>query len=161
VGEGGHFIDTASWWFEADPVDVSARVIGTDPDNLCATLTYPGGSIATIAYLTAGDANYPKEFIEVFGQGKAARLDNFRKAEVWYGGRRQQRRRLSIDKGQRDELDAFVRAVKTGGEMPIAVSSLLATTTATLEVAGALGRRLEITGSESPQIDESRSCGLQ
>jgi predicted dehydrogenase/threonine dehydrogenase-like Zn-dependent dehydrogenase len=161
VGEGGHFIDTASWWFEADPVDVSARVIGPDPDNLCATLTYPGGSIATIAYLTAGDANYPKEFIEVFGQGKAARLDNFRKAEVWYGGRRQQRRRLSIDKGQRDELDAFVRAVKTGGEMPIAVSSLLATTTATLEVAGALGRRLEITGSESPQIDESRSCGLQ
>jgi predicted dehydrogenase/threonine dehydrogenase-like Zn-dependent dehydrogenase len=162
VGEGGHFIDTASWWFEADPVDVSARVVGSDPDNLCATLTYPGGSIATIAYLTAGDPNYPKEFIEIFGQGRAARLDNFRKAEVWYNGHRHQRRRMSIDKGQRDQLDAFIRAIKTGGAMPISLSSLLATTTATLEVAGALGRqRLEGKGSGSPEMGSSPSCGLQ
>jgi predicted dehydrogenase/threonine dehydrogenase-like Zn-dependent dehydrogenase len=164
VGEGGHFIDTASWWFEADPVDVAARVVGSDPDNLCATLTYPGGSIATIAYLTAGDPSYPKELLEVFGQGRAARLDNFRKAEVWYEGRRQQRRRMSIDKGQRDELDAFVQAVKTGGAMPIAASCLLATTTATLKVAGALGQqRLEVAGGriEGSASHSSPSYGPQ
>jgi predicted dehydrogenase/threonine dehydrogenase-like Zn-dependent dehydrogenase len=160
VGEGGHFIDTASWWFDADPVEVSVRVIGSDPDNLCATLTYPGGSIATIAYLTAGDPSYPKEVIEVFGQGRVARLDNFRKVEVWHDGRRQQRRRMSIDKGQRDQLDAFVRAVKTGGVMPIAVSSLRATTTATLEVAGALERQpFQVEGSGSSELNSSLARG--
>ena len=72
-----------------------------DPDNLIALLTYPDGSIAKIAYVTTGDPRYPKEVLEVFGDGKVARMDNFKRTEVWRGGRRRTTRRAGVDKGQK------------------------------------------------------------
>jgi hypothetical protein len=61
-----------------------------------------------------------------------ARLLNFQQTELWRGGKRQsQRTRTGIDKGQAQELDAFVRAVAEAGPMPIPLASLLATTRAT------------------------------
>src|SRR3546814_2141514 len=36
VGEGGHFIDTLSWWLGADPVEAHAVATPDDPDNLIA-----------------------------------------------------------------------------------------------------------------------------
>ncbi len=133
VGEGCHFIDTASWWLGADPLEVMARSSGADPDDLVCTLTYPGGSIATIRYTTGGNPRYPKEVLQVSGQGRVARLHNFQRTDLWQGGRRRvERAWRGVDKGQRHELRAFVGAVSSGGPMPIAFFSLLATTTATL-----------------------------
>ena len=61
------------------------------------------------------------------------------------GGRRQVRRsRSGIDKGQRQELDAFVRAVAEARAMPTPLVSLAATTLATFAAQRSLGsRRLE------------------
>ena len=112
AGEGGHFIDTVSWWLGADPVTAQAVATPGDPDNLMALLTYPDGSVAKIAYVTSGDPKYPKEVLEAFGDGKVARLDNFRSTELWRGGRRK-RTRAALDKGQKHALEAFVRAVTT------------------------------------------------
>ena len=119
AGEGGHFIDTVSWWLGADPVTVQAVATPGAPDNLVALLTYPDGSVANIAYLTTGDARYPKEVLEVFGDGKVARMDNFKRSEIWRGGRCK-KARARFDKGQKHALDAFIRAVKTGASMPVA-----------------------------------------
>ena len=133
TGEGGHFIDTISWWLGAEPVSAQGVATPCDPDNLVALLTYPDGSVAKIAYVTNGDPKYPKEVLEAFGDGKVARMDNFRRTELWRGGKRT-RARSSLDKGQRHGLEAFVRAVKTGGRMPVTLSSLIATTGCTLAV---------------------------
>ena len=140
VGEGCHFVDTASWWLGADPVEVMATSTAKDPDDVVCTLTYPDGSVATIAYLTGGDGAYPKEILQVFGGGRVAKLHNFERAELWRGGRR----RLEwawrgIDKGQRQELGAFIRAVTTGGPMPIGLRSLMATTATTLAAQRSVG----------------------
>jgi len=133
AGEGGHFIDTISWWLGADPVSAHAVATPGDLDNLLALLTYPDGSVAKIAYVTRGDPQYPKEVLEAFGDGKVARMDNFRRTELWRGGRRK-RARAALDKGQRHALEAFVQAVKTGADMPVTLPSLLATTACTLAV---------------------------
>jgi predicted dehydrogenase/threonine dehydrogenase-like Zn-dependent dehydrogenase len=133
AGEGGHFIDTISWWLGADPVTAQAVATPGDPDNLLALLTYPDGSVAKIAYVTKGDPRYPKEILEAFGDGRVARMDNFRRTEFWQGGRRK-RARTGLDKGQRHALEAFVRAVRTGADMPVALDSLIATTACTLAV---------------------------
>src|SRR5262249_55712174 len=69
AGEGGHFIDTVSWWLEADPVNVMTTLARGDQNNLVATLSYPDGSIAVVSYMTEGDATAPKERIEIFGEG--------------------------------------------------------------------------------------------
>ena len=46
VGEGGHFIDTISWWLGSEPVEAYAAATPGDADNLITTLTYADGSIA-------------------------------------------------------------------------------------------------------------------
>ena len=110
VGEGCYFVDTVSWWLDQDPVAVFAAATG-DPDDTASTLLYPDGSVATIAYQTGGDSRAPKELRGHRG-AQLARLDNFQRTELWRGGRRHVRRsRTGVDKGQKQELDAFVRAV--------------------------------------------------
>jgi predicted dehydrogenase/threonine dehydrogenase-like Zn-dependent dehydrogenase len=145
VGEGGHFIDTASWWLGSDPVEVFATATPGDADDAVLTLAYPGGSIASISYLTRGDSRYPKEVLQVFGQQQVARLQNFQAWELWQGGRRRAKRsRTGIDKGQKREVDAFVRAVASGDAMPIGLASLLATTSATFAASRSIvSRKIE------------------
>jgi predicted dehydrogenase len=136
VGEGCHFIDTVSWWLGADPVEVTAAHAGDDSDNVVVTLRYPDGSLGVVSYLTAGDARYPKEVMEVFGQGAVAKLDNFARTELWRNGKARTQRALGgVDKGQKQELAAFVEAVRAGAPMPVPLASLMATSHATLAAA--------------------------
>ena len=133
VGEGGHFIDTVSWWMGTEPTEVTTARTPDDADNLIVTLRYPDGSTGVVTYVTGGDPRYPKELLEVFGQGTVAKLDNFARSEIWRGGKSKSQRSIgTIDKGQRNELASFIGAVKTGGPMPISLPSLLATTYATI-----------------------------
>ncbi|MEJ0024605.1 MAG: bi-domain-containing oxidoreductase [Rhizomicrobium sp.] len=132
AGEGGHFVDTLSWWMGADPVSVTNYAGIGDPDDVVATYTYPDHSVAVISYLTGGASNYPKELIEVSGESRNAVLHNFESFSVWKGGKIVRGKAGAIDKGQKNEVEAFVAAVKSGGPMPIAFESLVATTHFTL-----------------------------
>ena len=151
VGEGCHFVDTISWWLDQDPIAVFAAATG-DPDDTASTLLYPDGSVATIAYQTGGDSRAPKESFQVIGGGQLARLHNFQRTELWRGGRRHVRRsRTGIAKGQKQELDAFVRAVAEARAMPIPLESLAATTLATFAARRSLAsRRLEAVAGDGP-----------
>jgi predicted dehydrogenase/threonine dehydrogenase-like Zn-dependent dehydrogenase len=138
VGEGGHFIDTLSWWAGSLPEEVYAAV-GPEPDDVQATLRFQNGSTGTITYVTGGNARYPKETIEAAGGGRSARFSNFRQATVWSGRQRTRlRSRGTQDKGQQHEIACFVDAVRTGAPMPISLDSLVATTRATLAVSESL-----------------------
>ena len=132
-GEGGHFIDTLSWWLGAHPQEIHA-VGDADAGDALVSLRFADGSIGSIAYATNGNPRYPKETLEVSAGGCIARLDNFRRATVWAGRRRHARRAIAIDKGQRPQLEHFLYAVRSGGPLPIPLASLVATTRATLAV---------------------------
>jgi predicted dehydrogenase/threonine dehydrogenase-like Zn-dependent dehydrogenase len=134
TGEGGHFIDTLSWWVSSLPDEVYA-VQGPEKDDVQATVRFKNGSSGTITYVTGGNPRYQKETFDAAAGGRSARLDNFRQAAIWAGRHRSiTRSRGGPDKGQRAELDHFVQACRTGGPMPIPVESLVATTRATLAV---------------------------
>jgi predicted dehydrogenase/threonine dehydrogenase-like Zn-dependent dehydrogenase len=138
TGEGGHFIDTLSWWAGSLPQEVYA-VKGADKGDVQATFRFASGATGTIAYLTGGNVRFPKETLDVTGGGRSARLDNFRSATVWSGrGKATTKARGGQDKGQRSEMEQFVEAVRGGGPMPISLDSLLATTRATIAVAESL-----------------------
>ncbi len=135
VGEGGHFVDTMSWWIGSDPVEFTTMAAG-GPDEVQVNLRYSDGSLATITYLTSAHRRFPKETFEVSSGGRTARLDNFRRTTVWAGPRARVRRHLGPpDKGQSAEIGAFLEAVRAGGPMPISLDSLAVTTRATLVVA--------------------------
>ncbi|MFD9908484.1 Gfo/Idh/MocA family oxidoreductase, partial [Streptomyces sp. NPDC059063] len=139
AGEGGHFIDTASWLLGADPVSVYATATPGNED-LQVVLRYPDGSTATISYVTTGAPAFPKETLDLIADGKVLRLDDFVRASVFTDGGAGPKKWVSSrlpkarDKGQNAELAAFVKAVRTGGPMPVPLESLAATTAATLAV---------------------------
>lgn len=140
AGEGGHFIDTASWLLAADPVSVHAAG-PPGGEHLRVLLRYPDDSTAGIDYVTAGPSGFPKETLDLVADGKVLRLDDFVRAAVYEGRRRRwvgSRLPRTRDKGQRAELEAFLTAVRTGGPMPVPLQSLVATTAATLAVRTAL-----------------------
>ena len=138
AGEGGHFIDTLSWWTGSLPAEVYA-LSGPEKGDVHATVRFQNGSTGTINYITGGNSRYPKETLDAAGAGRSARLDNFRKATVWTGRRQSaMKSRGGPDKGQQAELVKFVEACLTGGPMPIPVDSLLATTRATIAVGESL-----------------------
>lgn len=150
AGEGGHFIDTASWLLDADPVSVYA-VATSGNDDLQVVLRYPDGSTATISYVTTGAAAFPKETLDLIADGKVLRLDDFVRASVFADGGVGRKRWVSSrlpkarDKGQNAELAAFVRAVRSGGPMPVPLESLVATTAATLAVRAGLAGGAPVT----------------
>ncbi|MFD8734476.1 bi-domain-containing oxidoreductase [Streptomyces sp. NPDC059618] len=145
AGEGGHFVDTASWLLDADPVSVYA-VAPSGNEDLQIVLGYPDGSTATISYVTTGAPGFPKETLDLVADGKVLRLDDFVRASV-YGRKRWVSSRLpkARDKGQSAELAAFVKAVRTGGPMPVPLESLVATTAATLAVQAGLAAGTPVT----------------
>ena len=145
AGEGGHFIDTASWLLDADPVSVYA-VAPSGNEDLQVVLRYPDGSTATISYVTTGAASFPKETLDLVADGKVLRLDDFVRASV-YGRKKWVSSRLpkARDKGQNAELAAFIKAVRTGGPMPVPLQSLVATTAATLAVQAGLAGGAPVT----------------
>jgi predicted dehydrogenase len=138
VGEGGHFIDTLTWWADSLVEEVYA-VRGPEKGDVQATFRFANGASGTIAYLTGGSARFPKETMDVTGGGRSARLDNFKTASVWSGrGKSTIKARGGQDKGQQAEMARFVEAVAAGAPMPVSVDSLLATTRATIAVGESL-----------------------
>ncbi len=134
TGEGGHFIDTLSWWAGSPPAEVYA-IQGPEKDDVHVTVRFQNGSSGVITYATGGNPRFPKETLDAAAGGRSARLDNFRKATVWAGRRASvTRARGGQDKGQRAELAQFVKASLTGAVMPIPLESLVSVSRATIAV---------------------------
>ena len=138
VGEGCHFFDLACALAGARPVTVMTRALhGERSDllpsaNFVSLVSFENGSVASITYSAQGSPRLPKEFLEVFGENGAARLDDFRRAE-WYGVERVLQEKLrEQDKGQAALVDAFCRSIREGQPPPISFEDLLYTSVLTL-----------------------------
>jgi predicted dehydrogenase len=139
AGEGGHFIDALSALVGHHPVETYAT--GTE-GNVHATLRFADESVATVSYVTDGSSRFPKESLDLVGDGRNGRLDNFQRVTVWSAKGKSGHRALSgQDKGQRAQLEHFIHAVRTGSTMPIPLRSLVATNRATLAIESSLSSR--------------------
>jgi len=136
IGEACHFIDFVQFMTGEMPIRVSAQAVpraadsGTVDDSSILTITLSGGSIATIIYTAGGDSSVPKERVEIFCDHSVATIDDFRK-----GSFVRDRKSVSLgknlqDKGHAAEIEAFFGAIRTGGNSPIGIESLVATTLA-------------------------------
>jgi predicted dehydrogenase len=133
------------------PVEVEARTLPNSGrysnDNVVCSLNFADGSLGTITYLANGDKSFSKERLEVFGGGRVAALDDFRRLELIRGGSKKVRRsRFRPDKGHRNELHAFVSAIQTGGTSPTPLHEIVATMMATfaLEESRSLGQPVAV-----------------
>jgi predicted dehydrogenase len=136
IGEACHFVDLLTFLTRSTPVRVFAAPLANDgrynEDNLHITLQFENGSVGTITYLANGDKSIPKERVEVFAAGSIAILDDFRTLELTRDAKRDRMTsKLRQDKGHRGEWEAFVDAIRTGTQSPIAFREIVATTLTT------------------------------
>ncbi|MGA9531617.1 MAG: bi-domain-containing oxidoreductase [Anaerolineales bacterium] len=134
IGEACHFIDALTYLCGSIPTQVTAQGVSGDQahQNVALTLQFADGSLGTINYVAGGDPSLGKERVEVFGGGRSAVMDDFRRLSTWAGGRRRvQRAWLRQDKGHRELWAAFVEAAADGGSAPIPYEQLFAVTAAT------------------------------
>lgn len=138
IGEACHFVDLIQFLADDELVQVFAHALGGSTaalqDTVAINLRYRGGTIASINYFSTGDKSHSKEMIEVYGGGGIAVLDDYRLLTLSRNGRKKKIKRVSQEKGFDQEIAAFLTAVKTAGDAPIPMSSLVSTTRVTFAV---------------------------
>lgn len=146
IGEICHMIDLLQFFTGSLPVRVFAECIGSDnsrvknDDNVIITIRFQNGSIGTITYVAEGDKSLAKERVELFGGGKAGIIHDFRSGEVFHNNKPKQ---LKLDgKGHKQEVEAFLNAVKNGGESPISFESIYYTTLTSFKILDSLSSGL-------------------
>ena len=151
LGEVCHFVDFISFLAGSFAIEVETRNLASSGrysnDNVVCSLRLADGSLGTISYFANGDRAFSKERIEVFGGGRVAVLDDFRRLElVGNGKRRVFRSHLRQDKGHRAEMQAFISAIQSRAEPPIPFCDIANTTLATfaLEESRCLGRPVPV-----------------
>jgi predicted dehydrogenase/threonine dehydrogenase-like Zn-dependent dehydrogenase len=125
LGEVCHFVDLFVFLFACQPVSVNVQSTNLQDaarpaeDNAIYTVCFASGSVAQIIYTAEGDSSVGKERLEIIGNGGIATLDNFRRLDIVQNGRKRTWRTLFPDKGHRAALTAFLKAARSGSEMPI------------------------------------------
>ena len=130
LGEACHFIDLLRCLAGCAAKEVhSAR---QSSDTVTITVTYEDGSIGTVHYFATGHKSLPKERLEVFADGRALVLDNFRTLQG-YGWPRFRKMKLWRQRKGADEMAAaFVGAIRNGSSSPIPFDELLEVSRTTL-----------------------------
>jgi len=122
-GEACHIYDLFTYLTDSRVSAVEAQALAPATgyygrsDNFVATLRFADGSVATLTYTALGPRDYPKEQLEVFVDGKALALEDYRRLRV-AGARRGGMSSRLPEKGHRHQLLAFARTVREGGEWP-------------------------------------------
>jgi predicted dehydrogenase len=147
LGEVCHFVDYLSHLAGGPPTRVFATALrdalGLD-DNVSVSLDFPSGGVGTVHYFANGSKALPKEYVEVYGHGVTAVLDDYRELTVYGRGKPKKTRLLTQDKGQKDEVIAFVTAAG-GGPAPILLEQILGTSRATFAVLDSLQEGVAIS----------------
>ncbi len=135
IGEGCHFIDLITFLVGAAPVSVTAHALPDNGkyrmDNVSMTFTFPDGSIGVVDYLASGDKSFQKERVEVFCAGQIAVLDDYRSLTIVKDGKRSVEKLSAQDKGWKNEMQVFARAIREGGTPPIPYDQLIGVTQST------------------------------
>ncbi|MGE5483294.1 MAG: bi-domain-containing oxidoreductase, partial [Bacteroidota bacterium] len=150
IGEVCHFVDFLQYLCGARPESVYALAAAQEgcsvpEDNLSITIKFEDGSIGTIAYFSTGDKAIPKEYIEVYGEGKTFIIEDFRRARFARAGSVRNISGRGQDKGQKAELMAFVEAVLGQRSAPIVLEELVCTTLTTFRILDSIRERREVS----------------
>ncbi|HMU71392.1 MAG TPA: bi-domain-containing oxidoreductase [Ferruginibacter sp.] len=138
IGEMCHFIDLMQFFTGSEPVRVFAECISTSndkitpADNISIVVKFKDGSVGNLTYLANGDKGMPKELIEVFGGSRIGVINDFRDGLIYKSGKTVKLK--SSGKGHKEEVDAFIGALKAGQESPISFRSICLTTLTTFKI---------------------------
>ena len=149
IGEMCHFIDLMQYFTDSEPIKVYAECINIANDKMKADDTisiivkFKNGSVGNLNYLANGSKSLPKEMIEIFGGGIIGRINDFRSGELHQGSKITKLK--SSSKGHKQEVEAFLTAIKEGKLSPISFESIRLTTETTFKIIDSLNTGLPQT----------------
>jgi predicted dehydrogenase/threonine dehydrogenase-like Zn-dependent dehydrogenase len=119
IGEGCHFIDLAMYLVGHPIASISAVMFGPQAgdirdDKMSINTSFADGSIATVHYWANGPKSYPKETVEIFTEGRALIIENWRRLRG-YDFRGVPRMNVRKDKGHQATVAEFLERVAAGG----------------------------------------------
>lgn len=138
IGEMCHFIDLMQYFTSSEPVKVYAECINSandkisPADNIAIVIKFANGSVGNLTYLANGDKAMPKELIEVFSGLKVGIINDFRDGLIYKNGKAIKLK--SSGKGHKEEVVAFLNALKSGNGSPISFRSICLTTLTTFRI---------------------------
>lgn len=142
VGEVCHFVDLMQFFTDASPEYVFADCLQGDnskavnEDNLSVIIRFSNGSIGNLVYVANGDKGLAKERIELSCAGKSAVIDDFKKLTMYSNNKTTAS--TFTGKGHKQEVEAFIDAIKTGKQSPIEFDSMYLTTLTTFKILDSL-----------------------
>ena len=138
IGECCHFIDLASALIGSNIKNI--YTVGTNKaentpllnDNICVSISFENGGVASITYTADGSKSMGKEFIEVFGGGRSAQILDFKQVMLFSDGKTVKLNRWATqNKGQVEMINEWLRGLRTG--IPcIKYDSIMSTSLATI-----------------------------
>ena len=161
IGEVCHFVDALTFLSGSLPIEAHAIAVRGRADAVSVLLRFADGSAGTIVYSSLGDPSVPKEYIEVFAEGRVVQLDDFVRLDVAKGGKSTQSK-AAQDKGQRALVKAFIEATRGKAAAPIPLAELAAVSEATLAIEESLraGAPVEIGTLPAFELwEDARSNG--
>ncbi|MEI2758898.1 MAG: bi-domain-containing oxidoreductase [Bacteroidia bacterium] len=132
VGEACHFIDLCMFLAGSKLTTISAVALNDAQklnDTVCFNLQFENGSTASVSYFSNGNKSINKEYLEVFGSGIVAVLDDFKTLTV--SGKSEKKYTGNQDKGHQNEVKAFVESILQGKPAPIPFEETVLSTLAT------------------------------
>jgi polar amino acid transport system substrate-binding protein len=118
IGEVCHFVDLIIFFTQSFPTSVFTTGLAIDndkhvlEDNISSTFKFSDGSIATIIYTANGGDKMEKEYIEIFSEGKSAKLIDFKELHLFSGSKKSKIKFANQDKGQSGEIKYFFDLIK-------------------------------------------------
>lgn len=154
IGEVCHFIDTLTYLSGSLVTEVSAYAM-PDPQHLNDIvqigMRYENGSIGQVAYLSNGDKSMPKEYLEVFAGGMSAVVEDYKSTAIYAKGKKEAKKLMNQDKGQKNEVTLFLEACASGGAPVISFEEIVNTSLATFKVHESLIRGESVKVYETPE----------
>ncbi len=139
LGEACHIYDLFTFLTGQKVVEVTAQAIKprtgyyTTTDNFVAGLRFADGSVGSLTYTALGSKDHPKERLEVYVDGKVLVMDDYLTLAVTGARAKGVESRLQ-QKGHLEELQAFARCIRQGGEWPIPLWEQIQATEISFEV---------------------------
>jgi len=138
IGEACHMFDFFNFIVgSADIVEVCAQTVGSDSEhihsseNASVSVRYRDGSVCTLIYTSLGAKELPKEYVEIYADGKTLAIDDYRELKI-YGAKVKGWKAAVQEKGHLQELEVFAKFVKGEIMSAISLEDLVTTTKGSL-----------------------------
>jgi predicted dehydrogenase/threonine dehydrogenase-like Zn-dependent dehydrogenase len=133
IGEACHLMDLAVFLSNSLITAVCMNALGSNTlentDNASIMMKMTDGSNATIHYFANGSKSYSKERIEVYSNERTWVIDNFKTTKA-YGVKGFSSFKSKLDKGHKNQFQAYLKRLKLGGESLIPIEQLVNVTRA-------------------------------